>query len=324
MGELTYPQPETRTPTGACRAAFSPGIVCWVIERPDLWENVARLAGMNCWSRSGKAICGGCLWRWPDPICMKVKKSSTSSEKSNFSNGVHAAFLALEKIVRQHNLFAVERDEFDPQAHNLGLLRRVALTALNDIERFEPEQRLIAGQLLGSRPGLDPRPGVGVVETQNFGFLPDIAWVKIPKVDEEGQSEFIYQEEKQESPDDFWMARYPITYAQFQTFVDAEDGWRNADWWEGLALNDQDKPGEQNFPVWNHPRERVSWYQAVAFCRWLTAMARQHPDLLPAEAWIEKTGVSACPPNGSGRRRPVTDAQVPLGWGRIHHRLCQH
>jgi len=66
--------------------------------------------------------------------------------------------LVLE-IVRQHNLFAVEWDEFDPLAHSFELLRRVALTVLTDFQNFEPEQRLIAGQLLGSRPGLDTRPG---------------------------------------------------------------------------------------------------------------------------------------------------------------------
>jgi formylglycine-generating enzyme required for sulfatase activity len=172
------------------------------------------------------------------------------------------------------------------------VLRRVAVAVLTDFQNFEPEQRLIAGQLLGSRPGLDPRRGVGVVETQNFASplnfasLPDIAWVKIAKVDENGQSEFIYQDEKQESPDDFWMAQYLITYAQFQTFIDAADGWPNPRWWEGLSVPDEqrEKPFDQNFPFWNHPRERVSWYQAIAFCRWLTAQARQHPALLPAEA----------------------------------------
>ena len=107
--------------------------------------------------------------------------------------------------------------------------------------------------------------------------------MKIAKVDENDQSEFIYQDEKRESPDDFWMAQYPITYAQFQCFIDADDGWRNSRWWDESALNDQDNPGEQAFPFWNHPRETVSWYQAVAFCRWLTAQARQHPELLPEE-----------------------------------------
>ena len=121
-------------------------------------------------------------------------------------------------------------------------------------------------------------------------LLPDIEWVKIPKVGENGQSKFIYQKDKRESPPDFWMARYPITYAQFQTFIDAADGWRNPRWWEGLSILDEqrDKPFNQNFLYWNHPRENVSWYQAVAFCRWLTEQAQQHPELLPAEARDKK------------------------------------
>jgi formylglycine-generating enzyme required for sulfatase activity len=31
----------------------------------------------------------------------------------------------------------------------------------------------------------------------------------------------------------------------------------------------------------NHPRERVSWYDAIAFCRWLTEKAQVFPQLLP-------------------------------------------
>jgi len=279
--ELTYPQPEERIPAVPVERRFPQGLVRRVLERPDLWENVARLAGDELLAQQRENDLWRLLVEMVRPYLTK-SRSSTSSEKSNFSDGVQAAFLALE-IARQYNLFAVERDEFDPLAHSAGVLRRVAVAVLTDYENFEPEQRLIAGQLLGSRPGLDPRPGVGIVETQNFVSLPDIAWVKISKLDQNGQDTFIYQEEKHESPDDFWMARYPITYAQFKTFKDADDGWRNSHWWDGLALNDQDSPGEQRFPVWNHPRENVSWYQAIAFCRWLTEQARQHPKLLPEE-----------------------------------------
>ena len=145
-----------------------------------------------------------------------------------------------------------------------------------------PEQRQAAGKTLAQLG--DPRPGVGIVETRHGVSLPDIDWVKIPEMDGAGRRKFIYQKNERRTEPDFWMARYPITYAQFQTFIDAADGWPNPHWWKGLARNDQDNPGEQHFPVWNHPRESVSWYQAIAFCRWLTAQARQHPALLPAEA----------------------------------------
>ncbi len=148
-----------------------------------------------------------------------------------------------------------------------------------------PEQRLAAGKALAQLG--DPRPGVGV-RARNSVPLPDIDWVKIPAVDGQGRREFIYQQNERRTEPDFWMARYPITYAQFQTFKDADDGWRNSRWWKGLAKNDQNEPGEQAFPFWNHPRENVSWYQAIAFCRWLTEQARQHPELLPVEARAKK------------------------------------
>ena len=74
----------------------------------------------------------------------------------------------------------------------------------------------------------------------------------------------------------FLMAKYPITHAQFQVFVDDPQGWKNPAWWEGLAADDDHKqqPGAAGWPAANHPRENVSWYDAVAFCRWLTARVK--------------------------------------------------
>ena len=47
------------------------------------------------------------------------------------------------------------------------------------------------------------------------------------------------------------MAKYPITYAQFQTFLDAADGFSNARWWEGLAASRE------------HRESRVTMVQAL-------------------------------------------------------------
>lgn len=71
----------------------------------------------------------------------------------------------------------------------------------------------------------------------------------------------------------FSIARYPITNAQYQAFVDALDGYRNAGWWDysdsarrWRAANPQ--PRRATTPG-DHPCTHVAWYEAVAFCRWL-------------------------------------------------------
>lgn len=71
----------------------------------------------------------------------------------------------------------------------------------------------------------------------------------------------------------FWMAKYPITYAQFQIFLEADDGFYNPRWWEGLAADamHKDQPGNQQWKIDTHPRECVSWWDAIAFCQWLNA-----------------------------------------------------
>lgn len=142
---------------------------------------------------------------------------------------------------------------------------------------LQPRERAEAGDVLAQLG--DPRPGVGL----RPDGLPDIDWVEIPEVDGQGQREFIYGEkgERRTEPT-FWMARYLVTYAQFQAFVDADDGLPNPMWWQGLARTDNQDYG-QYFKFANRPRETVTWYQALAFCRWLTAKAAEEPSLLPAD-----------------------------------------
>ncbi len=102
--------------------------------------------------------------------------------------------------------------------------------------------------------------------------LPDIDWVEIPG------GEFRYGDNSQRaaSPQKFslptfYISRYPVTYKQFQAFLDDPEGYANPQWFEGLAANDDNRRmNEQYFKFSNHPRETVNWYQAIAFCRWLS------------------------------------------------------
>lgn len=137
-----------------------------------------------------------------------------------------------------------------------------------------PAARAAIGRALGNW-GLDDRPGVGL----RADGLPDIAWVCIP-----GDQPFVYHGLRLLLPG-FEIARYPITHQQFQAFVDA-GGYADPRWWAGLAEHIA-QPIDAQWHEPNSPRETVSWYEAVAFCRWLSAQSQQ--DIrLPTELQWER------------------------------------
>lgn len=84
----------------------------------------------------------------------------------------------------------------------------------------------------------------------------------------------------------FVVAKYPITYRQFQFFIDAKDGFRDVRWWEGLESRRSKPPDDQEFKFDDHPRENVSWYDSVAFCRWLSFKLGGVYDLDKVSEWV--------------------------------------
>jgi formylglycine-generating enzyme required for sulfatase activity len=159
-------------------------------------------------------------------------------------------------------------------------LRDEWMSRLIDIQ-LEPNPKARAG--IGRALGLtnwDNRKGVNII-IKNGIKLPDIEWVTIPA------GEFTYQDSKMTLDYDFQIARYPVTYIQFQTFVDDPEGWHDPRWWEGLSTPDGHNKtvGEQAFKYHNHPRERVSWYDAMAFCRWYSWRLGGGYDLDAVDQW---------------------------------------
>jgi len=87
----------------------------------------------------------------------------------------------------------------------------------------------------------------------------------------------------------FYIAKYPVTVAQYDTFVKAENGYQNAAWWEfsdeATAWHTKNPvPHDPIFKEKTVPRGEVCWYEALAFCRWLQATSRSpHQITLPTE-----------------------------------------
>jgi len=150
------------------------------------------------------------------------------------------------------------------------------LTAAMQNRDLPPHQRLAAGLLLTR--GVDDPPGLGL------------------DVDPPGLDDFVT------APGwGFQIARYPVTNKQFKRFVEA-DGYAERQWWSDPGWQakvqwDWTQPRDWDDPTWNRnsqPVVGVSWYEADAYCAWLTAHLRstgaigaQEKVHLPTEAqWL--------------------------------------
>ncbi|RMI01325.1 MAG: hypothetical protein D6681_10960 [Calditrichaeota bacterium] len=150
------------------------------------------------------------------------------------------------------------------------------------IGQLTPIERADAGRHLAILG--DPRTEVMTVDAMQFCYVPP--------------GEFYYGEGNQAKLKNldypYWMGRFPVTNAQFQAFVE-DDGYgekyeqlcwqeaKKAGYWSkaGFKGIEDDKPRRalenwgSPFNLPNHPVVGVSWYEALAFCRWLTAYYRQ-------------------------------------------------
>jgi len=142
-------------------------------------------------------------------------------------------------------------DFFDEKGYNrlLRSLRARAESLGMGISLLEPEMILIpAGDfLMGSDPAKD-KDAQDDEQPQHTLHLPD-----------------------------YYIARTPITNAQYAAFVKATDLELPEHWKRGTPPRDKE----------DHPVVNVSWYDAVAYCDWLAELTGK-PYRLPTEAEWEK------------------------------------
>jgi formylglycine-generating enzyme required for sulfatase activity len=91
--------------------------------------------------------------------------------------------------------------------------------------------------------------------------------------------------------DAFRMSKYPVTNAQYQAFIDAPDGYQDERWWNYAPHilqwhKNNPKPIASAFPGDSHPRNNITWYEAMAFCKWISTKTGLPITLPNEEQWV--------------------------------------
>lgn len=126
----------------------------------------------------------------------------------------------------------------------------------------------------------DTRPGISaehLIDEKRSGLL----WQPIPATSRDAR---------------FWIAKWPITQAQFRAFVKDSRGYQNSENWYDANL--EGPPAEFRRDGDNQPATECSWHEACAFACWLTALYSKKGCLtdgesirLPTEGeWLRAAG----------------------------------
>ena len=114
----------------------------------------------------------------------------------------------------------------------------------------------------------DSRDGVGVVKVSGIN-IPEIEWI--------------------EYNNGVFISKYPITVRQYTAFLEDVDGYQNDACWFTTCESQEWHRNRKAIPklprLNNAPMVNVSWYDAVAFCSWLSKKTHEQIRLPYEEEW---------------------------------------
>ncbi|MCP4694065.1 MAG: SUMF1/EgtB/PvdO family nonheme iron enzyme, partial [Desulfobacterales bacterium] len=158
---------------------------------------------------------------------------------------------------------------------------RKRLADLLSLGRLAPRERADAGNTLAALG--DPRDFDELVTVSAGPFLM-------------GSDESDKSADGDEKPQhtvtlpEFKIGKYPVTQGQFEAFIQA-GGYEERQYWldDGWAWKIEEEwtgPDQYGIPfdLPNHPVIGVSWYEATAYCRWLTGVWRAEGKIIANEA----------------------------------------
>jgi formylglycine-generating enzyme required for sulfatase activity len=90
----------------------------------------------------------------------------------------------------------------------------------------------------------------------------------------------------------FEIAKYPLTNAQFAKFIEAK-GYQQHQWWTEAGWHTKEQHQwteplfwhDSKFNKRNYPVVGISWYEAIAFCQWLSSITEEKITLPTEQQW---------------------------------------
>ncbi len=194
-----------------------------------------------------------------------------------------------------------------------GQMVNVMAGTLPPIERSE------AGNAL-ARLG-DPRPEVINIDHMQLCLIPFGSFLMGARSKKEKPSFKDEQPQHFVELSAFWIGRQPITNAQFDAFAYA-GGYAEARFWEeaieagywdsGSFKGEFDSDGRTarlpvigSFDLSNHPVVGVTWYEALAFTRWLDHLAHK-------KRWLNDSWVISLPSEAEWEKAARGGIQLPV------------
>jgi len=197
----------------------------------------------------------------------------------------------LRKLLEENRLLRgvlAQLEGFEIEPKELDLYIHLCAPPVEEVEEVAPAR---------AAPGLlEPRPEApGEFVMDRFVRIPAGPFLMGSRDDDPDAYDDEKPQHEYDIPYDYLIARYPVTNQEFRRFVE-DGGYSERRYWTEAGWRKKGAEGWAEPRYWNEkgyddplqPVVGVSWYEAVAYCRWLTERLRQvgatHASPLP-EGW---------------------------------------
>jgi hypothetical protein len=246
-----------------CRRAGSFRLIGTLIaEKPSTWREPGRLVG-DIVAASGEQLTN--VWMFVDDLVNIGTLGAFARNDPRWWS------IWLAAAICEDQLALTPPPTRTSEVAICNTLRTCILSLIETALRLPPVDRALCGRVL-SLAG-DPRPGVGL----RPDGVPDIVWCDIPgrrRTKRKGRLRA------------FKMSKYPVTYKQFQAFVETLDAHTQ-------NLYAHNRKMSQYFRYDNHPRDH-SGGEAWQFCLWLSKRLGYLVTPPTEEEWERAAGGDDC------------------------------